>query len=68
MRDLMSEVLNGTAEQSAGVQLVGGSLQTLDQQTQQNAALVEQTAAAASSLRDQAVALSERVSRFKLPG
>ncbi len=66
MRALMDEVLTGADEQSAGVQLVGGSLQTLDQQTQQNAALVEQTAAAASSLRDQATALADRVARFRL--
>ena len=46
---------------------MGDSLQTLDQQTQANAALVEETAAAASSLHDQAVALFERVARFKLP-
>ena len=67
VRELMAEVLSGTCEQSAGVQLVGGSLQNLDQQTQQNAALVEQTAAAASSLRDQAQSLADRVSRFRLP-
>ena len=47
--------------------LVGGSLQALDQQTQQNTALVEQTAAAAQSLHDQANALAEEVSRFRLP-
>ena len=67
MNTLMSHVLSGTGEQSAGVQLVSVSLQTLDQQVQQNAALVEQTAAAARSLQDQASALAERVSRFKLP-
>ena len=67
LKALMAEVLNGTAEQSSGVQLVGASLQSLDQQTQQNAALVEQTAAAASSLNDQAIALSDRVARFRLP-
>ena len=67
MKTLMSQVLTGTSEQSSGIKLVGASLQTLDQQTQQNAALVEQTAAAAASLHDQAVALSERVARFKLP-
>ncbi|CAN5921070.1 hypothetical protein BH11PSE8_BH11PSE8_43530 [soil metagenome] len=67
MKTLMSEVLNGTSEQSAGIKLVGSSLQALDQQTQQNAALVEETAAAASSLHDQAIALADRVARFKLP-
>ena len=67
MKGLMSEVLRAAAEQSAGIHSIGESLQTLDTQTQQNAALVEQTAAAADSLRDQAVALSDRVARFRLP-
>jgi len=67
MRSLMAEILTSTQEQSAGVRQVGGSIQTLDQQTQQNAALVEQTAAAAASLHDQANALAERVARFRLP-
>jgi methyl-accepting chemotaxis protein len=67
MKSLMAQVLSGTSEQSSGIKLVGESLQTLDQQTQQNAALVEQTAAAASSLHDQAIAMAERVARFKLP-
>jgi methyl-accepting chemotaxis protein len=67
MKSLMSQVLTGTSEQSAGIKMVGDSLQTLDQQTQANAALVEETAAAASSLHDQAIALSERVARFRLP-
>jgi len=67
MRGLMEEILVSTQEQSAGVRQVGGSIQTLDQQTQQNAALVEQTAAAASSLHDQANALAQRVAQFRLP-
>jgi methyl-accepting chemotaxis protein len=67
MKSLMAEVLRAAAEQSSGVHSVGESLQALDTQTQQNAALVEQTAAAASSLRDQAVSLADRVARFKLP-
>ena len=67
MDELMADVLSSTNEQSSGVRVVGGSLQALDQQTQQNAALVEQTAAAARSLHDQANALADRVSRFRLP-
>ncbi len=66
MKTLMTQVLVGTAEQSAGIRVVGASLQKLDGQTQQNAALVEQTAAAAASLHDQAIALANRVARFKL--
>jgi methyl-accepting chemotaxis protein len=67
MNSLMAEVLASTNEQTSGVRVVGSSLQVLDQQTQQNAALVEQTAAAAKSLHDQANALAERVSKFRLP-
>lgn len=67
MRELMTELLGGTERQSAGVAQVGAALQQLDQQTQQNAALVEETAAAASTLRQQAHGLAQRVSRFRLP-
>ena len=67
MKALMTEIFASTSEQSAGVRQVGGSIQTLDQQTQQNAALVEQTAAAAEGLHHQAVALADRVARFRLP-
>ena len=42
-------------------------MQELDRMTQQNAALVEQTAAASSSMRDQAQQLAAQVSRFQLP-
>jgi methyl-accepting chemotaxis protein len=46
---------------------VGTSVQDLDRMTQQNAALVEQTTAAAAALKDQALDLAARVSMFKLP-
>ena len=67
MKGLMREIFDSTTEQSAGVRQVGSSIQALDQQTQQNAALVEQTAAAAAGLHAQAIALADRVSRFRLP-
>ncbi|MFN3305055.1 MAG: methyl-accepting chemotaxis protein, partial [Roseateles sp.] len=50
-----------------GIGQVGSAVQELDRATQQNAAMVEQTAAAASSLRDQARALAAEVARFRLP-
>ncbi|MFN3305528.1 MAG: methyl-accepting chemotaxis protein, partial [Roseateles sp.] len=53
-------------EQSAGIDVVNGAVSTLDQMTQQNAALVEQSAAAAESLRDQAHRLSAVVSTFRV--
>jgi methyl-accepting chemotaxis protein len=68
VNQLLAEVLNGAREQTAGVTQSAQAVQTLDGATQQNAALVEQTAAAADSLKDQAVRLTERVARFRLPG
>jgi methyl-accepting chemotaxis protein len=67
MRSLLAEISTAASEQSDGVTQVGAAVQDLDKMTQQNAALVEQTAAAASSLRDQALDLANEVSRFKLP-
>ncbi len=67
MRVLLSEVSTGAREQSAGVSQSARSVQELDQVTQQNAALVEQTAAAAGVLRDRARALAGEVSQFRLP-
>src|SRR3546814_451823 len=52
--DLMGEISAASAEQSSGVSQVGEAVMQMDQTTQQNAALVEQSAAAASSLRTQA--------------
>jgi methyl-accepting chemotaxis protein len=49
--DVTGTELSETCEQSSGIKLVGKSLQTLDQQTQQNAALVEATVAPAASQR-----------------
>ena len=55
-------------EQSSGIGQVGHAVTQLDVVTQQNAALVEESAAAAASLRNQAVQLAEAVSRFTLAG
>ncbi len=65
--DLLREISVAAKEESAGVTQVGAAVQDLDRMTQQNAALVEQTAAAASSLKDQAIDLASEVSKFKLP-
>jgi methyl-accepting chemotaxis protein len=65
--ELIGQIAVGTAEQSTGVEQVGQAAQELDRTTQSNAALVEQTAAAAASLRDRASALAGRVAAFKLP-
>jgi len=63
---LLQEISRTSAEQSTGITEIGVALQTLDQSTQQNAALVEETAAASSSVKDLAQQLSDRVSMFKV--
>jgi methyl-accepting chemotaxis protein len=55
------------AEQSSGIGQVNAAVTQLDQMTQQNAALVEQSAAAAESLKQQARVLGEVVSAFRSP-
>ncbi|HJV03480.1 MAG TPA: methyl-accepting chemotaxis protein [Burkholderiaceae bacterium] len=64
--DIMSEIANASAEQSAGIEQVNVSIIEMDSMTQQNAALVEEAAAAAQSLQDQAAELARVVSIFKL--
>jgi methyl-accepting chemotaxis protein len=63
---LISEIANASAEQSSGIGQVGEAVNHLDQVTQQNAALVEESAAAAASLRSQSEQLNTLVSVFKL--
>ena len=65
--DLMGEISAASHEQSAGVSQVGEAVMQMDQVTQQNAALVEEMAAAASSLKAQAHELVETVAVFQLP-
>lgn len=64
--DIISEIAAASVEQSAGIEQVNTAVNSMDEATQQNAALVEQAAAAAESLVDQANALSDAVSVFKL--
>jgi methyl-accepting chemotaxis protein len=66
MNELLAEIATAASEQSSGVVQVDTAVHQLDQMTQQNAALVEQTAAAASALNDQAQGLATEVARFKL--
>jgi methyl-accepting chemotaxis protein len=56
------------SEQSQGIGQVNGAVDSLDQMTQQNAALVEESAAAAESLREQAVKLSQSMQVFRIAG
>jgi len=64
--DLMGEISAASSEQSAGVAQVGEAVTAMDQATQQNAALVEEMAAAASSLRTQSHELVQVVAVFQL--
>jgi len=66
--DVISEITAAAGEQSTGIAQVNNSVANLDQMTQQNAALVEQSAAAAQSLREQADQLAQAVAVFKLAG
>jgi methyl-accepting chemotaxis protein len=64
--DIMGEVTASSMEQSAGIEQVNQALVQMDQMTQQNAALVEEAAAAASSLKDQSTKLQNAVSMFRV--
>ena len=63
---LIAEISTATAEQTDGIAQVGEAVAHLDRSTQQNAALVEQSAAAAQTLKQQAAQLAETVSVFRL--
>lgn len=64
--DIMADITAAGREQSAGIEQVNQAITQMDEVTQQNAALVEEAAAASQSLQDQATNLSEVVSVFKL--
>ena len=64
--DLIGEIAAATGEQRDGIQQVNQAVTQLDQMTQQNAALVEESAAAAQSMRDQAHRLADAVAAFRL--
>ena len=66
--DVIGEITSASAEQSAGIAHVNQAIANLDQMTQQNAALVEESAAAAESLRDQADQMAQAVAVFKTAG
>ena len=64
--DIMAEITTASQEQSAGITEVNQAVSQMDEMTQQNSALVEQAAAAAESLQDQALALTRAVAIFRL--
>ncbi|WP_269501224.1 methyl-accepting chemotaxis protein [Burkholderia sp. IMCC1007] len=65
--DIMGEIAAASAEQSRGIEQVNLTITQMDETTQQNAALVEQAAAASKSLEAQGRELSDTVSVFRMP-
>jgi methyl-accepting chemotaxis protein len=64
--DIVGEISTAAGEQSQGIGQINQAVTDLDRMTQQNAALVEESTAAAESLKDQAARLSEVVATFRL--
>ncbi|WP_293649372.1 methyl-accepting chemotaxis protein [uncultured Pantoea sp.] len=65
--DIMGEIASASDEQSRGIDQVGQAVTEMDRVTQQNASLVEESAAAAASLESQASRLSQSVAVFRIP-
>jgi methyl-accepting chemotaxis protein len=63
---IMADISNATSEQTSGIEQINSSITQMDHVTQQNAALVEQAAAAADAMQEQAAKLADAVSFFKL--
>ncbi|MBE9460131.1 methyl-accepting chemotaxis protein, partial [Enterobacter hormaechei] len=66
VRDIMAEIAAASDEQTRGIAQIGQAIVEMDHTTQQNAALVEESAAAADSLEEQADMLLQSVSVFRL--
>jgi methyl-accepting chemotaxis protein len=64
----MGEISSASEEQSAGIEEVNRAVSEMDSVTQHNAALVEEAAAAAGSLEEQARRLAEAVAVFRISG
>jgi methyl-accepting chemotaxis protein len=66
--DIMGEISAASTEQSQGIEQVNSAIAKMDEGTQQNSALVEQAAAAAHSMQEQAMSLTQAVAVFRLAG
>src|SRR5690606_1536873 len=64
--DIMSEIMAASQEQASGIEQVNQAITQMDQVTQQNAALVEEAAAASQSMQEEAANLAQIVSVFRL--
>jgi len=65
---IMAEIAAASGEQTLGIEQINGAVAQMDQVTQENAALVEEAAAASEALREQAEVLQQLVGKFKLGG
>ncbi len=66
--DILTEITAASQEQSAGIEQINQAITQMDDVTQQNAALVEEAAAASQAMQDQAARLAEAVAVFRLEG
>ncbi|MFS2117318.1 methyl-accepting chemotaxis protein, partial [Herbaspirillum frisingense] len=66
VNDLMGDIASASVEQSSGLQQISMAVKQLDDVTQQNATLVEQTSSASDSMQEQADRLAQLVGEFKL--
>jgi methyl-accepting chemotaxis protein len=66
--DILGEITAASQEQSAGIEQINQAITQMDDVTQQNAALVEEAAAASQSMQDQAARLADAVAVFRLGG
>jgi methyl-accepting chemotaxis protein len=66
--DVMAEIAASSMEQASGIEQVNKAVTSMDSVTQQNAALVQQAAAAARTLTEQATQLTELIARYRLDG
>ena len=64
--EIVAEIANASAEQATGIEQVGRALTQMDEATQQNSALVEENAATAKTLENQALAMDQRVAFFRI--
>lgn len=68
VNDIIAEIAAASAEQSAGIDQVNQAVTSMDESTQQNAALAEQTSAASASVTSKAHELTQLVDFFKVRG
>ncbi|MDH5821419.1 methyl-accepting chemotaxis protein, partial [Luteimonas sp. RD2P54] len=66
--DIMGEISAASQEQASGIEQVNQTIVSMDETTQQNAALVEEASASAHSMEEQAAQLAQAIASFRLDG